>query len=70
MALRKAIDLEKRGKLSEAVRQFELVAEKAGEGHPSGAMALERARQLKPVAEGIIAESSAAPDRPRSGGTP
>ena len=47
MALRKAIALEKRGEYAQAIKQFELVAEKAGDGHPSAAMARERVRQLQ-----------------------
>src|SRR3954463_15981705 len=47
MALRKAIALEKRGQLDAAARQFDLVAERAGAGHPTTAMARERAEQLR-----------------------
>jgi hypothetical protein len=47
MALRKAIALEKRGRLDAAARQFDLVAERAGAGHPTAAVARERAEQLR-----------------------
>jgi hypothetical protein len=47
MALRKALALEKRGEYAAAVKQFELVAEKAGDKNPIAATARERIRQLK-----------------------
>ena len=47
MAVRKALALEKRGESAAAARQFDRVAEKAGEGHPTAAMARERAQQLR-----------------------
>lgn len=47
MALRKALALEKRGDYSAAVKQFELVAEKAGEGNAIAATARDRVRQLQ-----------------------
>jgi hypothetical protein len=65
MALRKALALEKRGDIAAAIKQFELVAEKAGEGHPSAKMARERVQQLQARAQGISADQSVAPDRPR-----
>jgi hypothetical protein len=65
MALRKALALEKRGEFAEAIKQFEKVAEKAGEGHPNAAMARERIRQLQARVQGISAEPGAAADRPR-----
>jgi hypothetical protein len=56
MAVRKALALEKSGKLAAAITQFELVAQKAGQGHPSAAMAQERVRQLQAKVQGISAE--------------
>jgi hypothetical protein len=47
MALRKALALEKRGEHAAAIKQYELAAEKAGDGHPSAAMARERIKQLR-----------------------
>jgi hypothetical protein len=47
MAVRKAQALERRGELAAAIKQFELVAQGAGEGHPHAAMAQERVRQLQ-----------------------
>jgi hypothetical protein len=58
MALRKALALEKRGAYAQAIKQFELVAERAGEGHPSAAMARERVRQLQAKVSGGSAEPS------------
>jgi hypothetical protein len=64
MALRKALALEKRGEIAAAIKQFELVAQKAGEGHPSATMARERVLQLQTREQGITAEQSGAPDQP------
>jgi hypothetical protein len=36
MAVRQALALERRGDLAAAIKQYELVAQKAGEGHPQG----------------------------------
>lgn len=47
MTLRKAKTLEKQGKYREAIQQLELVAERAGAGHPNAALAHERIRQLQ-----------------------
>ncbi len=47
MALRRAMTLEKRGRYAEAIRQFEQVIERAGEGHPNAELARERIRQLQ-----------------------
>jgi hypothetical protein len=47
MALRKALALERRGQYAAAIKQFELVAEKAGEGHPTVATARERIQKLQ-----------------------
>ena len=63
MALRKALALEKRGDFVAAIKQFELVAQKAGEGHPSAAMARERALKPQAKVQGIRADPSAG-DRP------
>jgi hypothetical protein len=46
------------------IKQFELVAQKAGQGHPSSAMARERVRELQARVRGISAEPGAAPDQP------
>lgn len=56
MALRKALTLEKRGEFPAAIKQFELVAQKAGEGHPSATMARERIQQLQAKLQGIAPE--------------
>jgi hypothetical protein len=64
MALRKALALEKRGEIAAAIKQYELVAQKAGEGHPSAAMARERIQGLQARAQGITAEPGSA-DRSR-----
>jgi hypothetical protein len=56
MALRKALALENRGEFAAAIKQFELVAQKAGEGHPSAVMAQERIQQLQTKAQAISAE--------------
>jgi hypothetical protein len=66
MALRKALALERRGKIAAAIQQFELVAQKAGDGHPSAAMARERARQLQARVQGTSAEAGAPADQPRN----
>ena len=63
MAVRKALALEKRGDLAAAIKQFELVARKAGQGHPSSAMARERVRELHARVQGISAEPGAAQDQ-------
>ncbi|HEV3145374.1 MAG TPA: hypothetical protein VGZ47_15890 [Gemmataceae bacterium] len=47
MAVRKALALERRGNVAAAIKQFEFVEQKAGEGHPSAAMARERLQQLR-----------------------
>lgn len=47
MALRKAVALEKRGQLAEAIQQLEHVAEQAGEGHANAQLARERIRVLR-----------------------
>jgi hypothetical protein len=65
MAVRKALALEKRGNLAAAVKQYEVVVQKAGEGHPSATMARERAQQLRTRLQGIGAESDVAKDRPK-----
>jgi hypothetical protein len=65
MAVRKALALEKRGNLAAAVKQYELVVQKAGEGHPSANMARERVQQLRTRTQGISGETDAAADRPR-----
>jgi hypothetical protein len=53
MALRKAATLEKQGRYAEAIRHFQAVAERAGEGHPNAALARERIQQLRTKAQGI-----------------
>ena len=47
MAVRKALALERRGDVAAAVKQFELVAQKAGESHPSAVLAREHIQQLQ-----------------------
>jgi hypothetical protein len=63
MAVRKARALERRGPLAAAVKQFELVARKAGPGHPSAATAQERVRQLKAWVPGLRTEPVTPSDR-------
>jgi hypothetical protein len=46
-ALRKALFLERRGESARAIEQFDRVAAMAGQGHPTAAMARERAQQLR-----------------------
>jgi hypothetical protein len=46
-AVRKGLFLERRGEYARAIEQFERVAQKAGEGHPTAAMARERVQQLR-----------------------
>lgn len=46
-ALRKALFLERRGEYARAIEQFELVARKAGDGHPTTVMARDRIQQLR-----------------------
>lgn len=58
MSLRKALALEKRRDFAAAIKQFELVAQKAGEGHPSAAMAQERIRELQGKLQGITTKAS------------
>ena len=60
--LRKALTLEKRGQYAEAIKQYELVAEVAGEDHPSATMARERVKQLRAKVSDSEAEPGAAPD--------
>jgi hypothetical protein len=47
MVLRKSATLERQGRLEDAIKQLEAVAGRAGEGHPNGALARERIRQLR-----------------------
>ncbi len=65
MDLHKAVALEKRGEFAEAIKQFEKVAEKAGEGHPNAAMARERIRLLQARLQDAGTEPGAAAERPR-----
>ena len=64
MALRKVARLEKEGRIEEAIKQLETVAERAGEEHPNATLARERIRQLR-TKVGRLAESDAARDIPR-----
>jgi hypothetical protein len=68
MALRKAATLEKQGRLEDAIKQLEAVAEKAGDGHPNAALARERIRQLQAKVGGP-AEPNAATDGGRDTGS-
>jgi hypothetical protein len=52
MVLRKALALEKGGNFIAAIKQFELGAQKAGEGHPSAAMAREHVLKLQGKVQG------------------
>jgi len=66
MALHKANALAARGEFTAAIKQFESVAQMAGEGHPTAAMAHERVRELQAKVQGITPEQSAAADPPHS----
>lgn len=63
VAKRKALALEKKGAYAQAIQQFELVAERAGEGTPTAAMARERIQRLRTKVADGGAETSAAPER-------
>jgi len=51
-AVRKALFLERRGEYARAIEQFERVAQKAGDGHPTTAMARERIQLLRSKVQG------------------
>jgi integral membrane sensor domain MASE1 len=61
MDLRKSATLEKQGRLEDAIKLWEAVAEQAGEGHPNASLARERIRQLQAKLGGP-AEPGDAPD--------
>jgi len=62
MDLRKAATMEKQGRFEDAIRQWEEVAEQAGEGQPNASLARERIRQLQAKIGGP-AEPNDASDR-------
>ena len=53
MALRKAATLEKQGRYAEAIKQYEHVVERAGQGQPNAELARERVRQLQAMTQGV-----------------
>jgi hypothetical protein len=64
IGLRQAAKLEKDGRIEEAIKQLERVAERAGKQHPKAKLARERIRQIQ-TKVGRPAESDGAPDQPR-----